>query len=312
MKKLQVIPAFLLIISVGFLIETADAQRADQAYLIRTFDLSSPDLLDIRTSGGFVQVKGSDRNDVRVEMYVRRGGRYLDDTDTRLDEFEIEIEQIENKVRAHATRESGGIWRSWRSDANISISFIVYSPRVTGVDARTSGGNISAEHLAGHIQLHTSGGNVSLKDLNGEIDARTSGGGISIENIEGKLDARTSGGTITASNSNGSLDLRTSGGSIRLDEIGGTISARTSGGSINAKLFHVGDHVDLRTSGGSITIAIPESNGYELDLQGSRVHTALRNFSGEVERNKVKGLINDGGPVIRARTSGGSVRINYI
>ena len=312
MKKLNAIPVFLLIISVGFLIETADAQRADQAYLIRTIDVSNPDLLDIRTSGGFVQVKGSDRDDVRVEMYVRRGGRYLDDTDTSLDGYEIEIEQIGNKMKAHANRESGGTWRFWRSDSNVSISFIVYSPGVTGVDARTSGGHISAENFEGHIQMRTSGGNISLKDLKGEIDARTSGGGISIENIEGKLDARTSGGTITASKSNGTLDLRTSGGSIRLDEIGGTITARTSGGSIHTKMFQVGDHVELRTSGGSITIAIPEGNGYELDLQGSRVHTELRNFSGEVERNKVKGVINDGGPVIRARTSGGSVRINYI
>lgn len=313
MKTWKIIrPAILLLLSVGYLTEAAYSQQPDQAYLIRTFEISEPEMVEIRTSGGFIEVKGSSGNEIRVEMYVRRGGRYLNETDTSLDAFKIEVEQVGNSVRAYATRESGSGWRFWRDDSGISISFIVHTPRLTNVDGRTSGGSIIADNLEGQTQLRTSGGSVSLSNLKGLIDARTSGGSISIEDVEGELTARTSGGSISGSSLNGKMDLRTSGGSIRLDDIGGTISAQTSGGSISAKLFHVGELVDLQTSGGNITIDVPEGNGYDLDLRGTSVRTELRNFSGEVERNRVIGVINNGGPVIRARTSGGSVRINYI
>jgi len=312
MKILYLIATLLILIGIGLPIATTYAQQADQAYLIRSFDLGHPELIDIKTSGGSIQVKGSDREDVRVEMYVRQNNRYLDDSDTSLDDFRIEIEQDGSIVRAHASRESGSGWRLFRGGSNISISFIVYSPRETGVDVNTSGGSVSAENLEGQIQLRTSGGSVTMQSLKGMVNAKTSGGSISFEDIEGELNAGTSGGSIRASNSNGKLDLRTSGGSIRLDQVGGSVTARTSGGSISAKIHHVGEQVDLQTSGGSISIDIPGLTGYELDLSGTRVQTELRNFSGEVERNRIKGVINNGGPLIKARTSGGTVRINYL
>ncbi|MEX0770498.1 MAG: DUF4097 family beta strand repeat-containing protein [Balneolaceae bacterium] len=288
-----------------------EAQRSDQAYMIRTFDVSQPELIDVNTSGGFVRVYGSDREDVRVEMFVRRNNRYLDDTDISLDDFEIEIDRRGNTIIAHSKRKSGG-WRLWGGNSNISVSFVVYTPRATHLDARTSGGSMVANNLEGDLQLRTSGGSLTLESLAGKIAARTSGGSITVKDSRGEIDTRTSGGSIHVDRAEGNLDFRTSGGSIRLAEITGTVSARTSGGSINAKLMQVGESVDLSTSGGSITIDLPGDMGYDLDLSGNRVRTELRNFSGEVERNRVVGSINNGGPTIRARTSGGTVRINYL
>ena len=301
----------LLVLTVLVTAFESEAQSSDQAYLIRSFDVHNPELIDVQTSGGFIRVLGSDRDDVRVEMYVRRGGRYLDDTDITLDNYDIEIEQVGNRIKAHANRESGSGWRFWRSENHVSISFIVHTPRITNVEGGTSGGSVTAENLEGRVRLRTSGGSMTLKQLTGLVEARTSGGSISVENSEGEIHARTSGGGITVSNSEGILEFRTSGGSIQLNDVDGTVTARTSGGSINAKTNHVGDHLDLRTSGGSITVTVPGGTGYELDLSGTRVQAELQNFSGEVERNRVNGTIGNGGPVIRARTSGGTVRVNY-
>jgi hypothetical protein len=301
-----------VILTLFVLAEVSEAQRSDQAYLIRSFDVSNPELIDVQTSGGFVRVLGSEREDVRVEMYVQRSGRYLDDTDVTLDGYDINIEQDGNRIIVHASRESGSGWRFWRGDTFASVSFVVHTPWVTNVDARTSGGSVTAENLEGKIDLRTSGGSMSLKKLKGLVEAQTSGGSITVEESEGEILARTSGGGISASNSQGILEFRTSGGSIQLNDVDGTITARTSGGSINARANSVGDHLDLRTSGGSITISVPGNTGYDLDLSGTRVQTELQNFSGEVERNRVTGTIRDGGPSIRARTSGGTIRVNYI
>lgn len=291
--------------------EPVEAQRSAQTYMIKTFDVRQPELIDVNTSGGFVRLYGTDHEDVRVEMYVRRNNRYLDDTDVSLDDFEIEVDREGNTIIAHSKRKSGR-WRLWGGNSNISVSFVVYTPRAVHVNARTSGGSMVAENLEGDIQLRTSGGSLTLESLAGKITARTSGGSITVKNSQGEIDTRTSGGSIQVDRAEGNLDFRTSGGSIRLSEISGTVSARTSGGSITAGLIQVAEAVDLSTSGGSITIDVPGDMGYDLDLSGNYVRTELRNFSGEVERNRVVGRINNGGPMIKARTSGGTVRINYM
>lgn len=315
MKKLNDYIRILLIaagaLTVLLITTTAEAQRSDQAYMIRTFDLVQPDQIDVSTSGGFVRVFGSDREDVRVEMFVRKNNRYLDDTEISMEDFEIVVDRRGNTIIAHSERKSGG-WNLWGGNSGISVSFVVYTPRSVNLDARTSGGSMVAENLEGEIQMRTSGGSLTLESLAGKISGRTSGGSITVKDSRGEIDTRTSGGSIHVDRTEGILDFRTSGGGIQLTEIAGTVSARTSGGGITARLIQVTDSVDLRTSGGSITIDLPGDGGYDLDLRGSSVRTELRNFSGEVERNRVIGSINDGGATVRARTSGGSVRINYL
>jgi DUF4097 and DUF4098 domain-containing protein YvlB len=92
----------------------------------------------------------------------------------------------------------------------------------------------------------------------------------------------------------------------------GNIDARTSGGSITAEVLEPSDYIELKTSGGSITVTVPEDNGYNLDLDGNRVYVKLNNFSGAAEKDEIKGKMNGGGTLIEARTSGGSVRVEYL
>lgn len=280
----------------------------DDPYRVEEFTIRTPGNLEVRTSGGHIEVDGSESNTVRVEMYVRQNGRELTPSDTDLDDFDIEIEQRGNTVTAIAKREGKN---RWFGNNNISISFVVYTPREMSTRLKTSGGHIRVTGLEGNQDIRTSGGHLDLKQLLGTIEARTSGGHIEVADIEGKLNARTSGGHIEAMNSSGSIQLGTSGGHIRLDKIRGTVEARTSGGSITANLENIDQSVSLRTSGGHVSVTVPRGMGLELDLRGSSVRTELRNFSGEVERDEIVGTINGGGPKLTARTSGGWVRLNY-
>jgi hypothetical protein len=69
--------------------------------------------------------------------------------------------------------------------------------------------------------------------------------------------------------------------------------------------------LNLKTSGGNIGIAIPESTGLELNLSGTFVNANIDNCSGKIERNKVNGKLNGGGPLLSARTSGGTVSLSF-
>lgn len=308
-KKLNsIFCTFLLTIS---LMGSLAAQSDEDAYRIDVFSTSETPLVDIRTSGGSIEVNGHSGNQVEVKMFVKQGRQYLTPDDTDLSDFEITIEQEGDRVVAEARKDDEGWTSFFRSGRNISISFHVMLPENSVVDGRTSGGSVSAKNIHNQLSLRTSGGSITAEQISGEADLRTSGGSISLEDIYGEMNARTSGGSISAANIRGESDLRTSGGSIRLENIAAKLSARTSGGSIRAHLSEFNDDLSLRTSGGSIRINMPYTEHFNIDLRGGRVNTELRNFTGESGRNRISGKVGEGGPALTARTSGSTVSLEY-
>lgn len=284
------------------------AQPQDEAYRVDEFSVSGAVSLEVQTSGGSIQVYGSNENRVLVEMYVRKRGEYFTADETNLDEYDISITQDGNMIKAVADRRTKA---GWNRD-NYSISFVVYAPNDTRSRLKTSGGSLTAKNLKGTQELRTSGGSITTEAIRGDMVLKTSGGSISVKDSEGTLSGRTSGGAISIASLAGDLDVHTSGGSIQLNDIRGSINARTSGGSINAEVPAPTGEIDLKTSGGSITITVPEGEGYDLDLDGNRVYVELINFTGQADSDDVNGSINGGGVAIHAKTSGGNVRLKYL
>ncbi|MBN2730965.1 MAG: DUF4097 family beta strand repeat protein [Balneolaceae bacterium] len=301
--------SFLLML---WAISTADAMqnRGDDPYRIEEFSINTPGELEVQTSGGHITVEGTQNNSVRVEMFVSKDGESLSPSDTDLEDFDITIEQQGSRIRAIAKHEGNSGWKFWENN-DISVSFVVYTPREMSTRLKTSGGHIKTAGLTGTQDMKTSGGHLELADLEGTINARTSGGHIDINNITGDVEARTSGGHIDARNTEGTLNVRTSGGHIDLENIAGAVEASTSGGSIAANISKMGEFARLKTSGGNVDITVPRNIGLDLDLRGSRVRTQLENFSGSMEDDDVEGSINGGGPMLSARTSGGTVRVSF-
>lgn len=291
--------------------DSADSTRKEEPYRIESFNIDGPGTLDVKTSGGHITVEGSSSKTVRVEMYVKKNGRYLQPEDTNLEDWEIDITQSGNSVKATAKRESSGNWSFFGNDNNFSISFVIYTPKEMSTDLKTSGGHIKTQGLKGEQKIATSGGHLELTRLEGTVEARTSGGHINISDVIGDLQARTSGGHINVRNSEGVLHVKTSGGHIDLSDVSGSVKASTSGGHIKADLKSINQFVELRTSGGNVKIRVPEDMGFDLNLRGSYVRTNLKNFSGEVDRNEVEGKLNGGGAKISARTSGGTVSLTF-
>ncbi len=305
-KIVQAFTALLILIITFFCV--AEAQNTDDAYRINRFDTSQNPKVFIKTTGGSIDVVGHDENFVEVQMFVRRGNRTLSPSDTDLSGFDITIQYSDDQVTAEARAKGSSFFRSVN---RMSVSFRVLTPTGSDVHGETSGGSVSANHLYNRVNLKTSGGSVRGTYLEGDVKLQTSGGTITLEGISGNVQARTSGGSIRVNGLEGTAELRTSGGSIQLEEISARLSARTSGGSIRGGFNVFYDDVELQTSGGNITIDIPETEHLEIDLRGNRVNTRLQNFSGVVERNYVRGKIGNGGPLMSARTSGGSVTLRY-
>lgn len=267
----------------------------------QSFEVPSGGILTLATDAGSVVVRGTGTNIVGIRAEVRGKER-----DVR--EFEISARKTDKGVEVTGKQPSSWI----RLSKGVEVQYTIDVPREYHVRLATSGGDVTVSGLKGSTEGKTSGGNVRASDLEGTLELRTSGGDARAENVKGDVKLRTSGGNIVAHGVKGSATMSTSGGSVTMREIDGAISAKTSGGNIAVHSGGRNAGIDAETSGGDIDLMVLPDITADVDAStsgGEVVCDLPIMMEGNVKETKVKGKINGGGPVIRARSSGGNIHI---
>ena len=280
---------------------------------------------------GSIEVRTEDRDqvDVKIERKVKKNGKWS--VEEVLEDFAITFDHNDDGViiKAKYDRE---IIRRWNRERNrLRIKFLITVPQWYNVDLKTVGGGISIGDLEGEVRSQTAGGNLRIGRITGSVWGQTAGGSIEVEGTEGDADVETSGGGITIGNVAGKVDAKTAGGSIRIDRATGSVNANTSGGNItveevmgniNAKTFGgsvkayisgqpEGD-CSLETAGGSVTAYLVEDIAIDVEARtsGGHVSTDLPVIvQGKIRGNRLQGTVNGGGPLLKLRTFGGSIRL---
>ena len=292
---------------------------------MRTFSIAPSGELVVQAERAKVEVRGGG-DQVRVSL--RRGD---DDAAAIEDDYDIGFEQTADRLVVTAMLPR---WRFYLRNAK-PLAISVEAPSGFGADIDTNAGSVRVAEIAGPLQARTAGGSVRIDDVPGvvqartaggsirhagtsaSVDANTSGGSIAIGHVQGAVFARTSGGRIAIEQA-GPVTARTSGGSIAIGQARGAVQAKTSGGSIDATLaVQPQDDSELRTSGGSITMRLAPDIALDIDASSSggnvRVEDGLALDGDHLERGEpwkdVQATLNGGGPALRLRTSGGSIRL---
>lgn len=322
--------------AVCLMLVCAGVQAAEKR-LDRTFPVTPGGQLTVDAQGSSIEVSSADANQVTVQIVVRA-------SEKDLERVELSADADSAGVNVIARRITSGWW-SFRGNTESSIKVIVprrYHLRldtsggnikVSGIQGdasgKTSGGNIRVDQVRGPVRMVTSGGDIDIADIAGNVEVRTSGGSISARVIRGDLKVNTSGGSIrlddivgatiagtsgggvTATRIVGATDLQSSGGGVKAAAIDGSIKINSSGGDIQAELIGANRGIAVATTGGGIVIRVPPTTSGTLDAQtsGGSVRSDLPVTTTEASDRRLIGTINGGGPEIRARTSGGGIRL---
>lgn len=278
MKRLKIFAITLI----SFLLFFTQLLSAQSLRLLheKSYDVNPNQLLEIQSDVGDIKVSSWDKNSVSIKVYGDRNAA---------DDVKFYFNQTSKGVLVDAEKRSG--WSGWFS--RIRVKYEIDVPRNFNLDLKTGGGDIL------------------LIDINGEINLKTSGGDITCEEIIGKLIATTSGGDIQLFNHVGNVDVKTSGGDIDINSSDGFVSATTSGGDITLKYQGENFGINLKTSGGDIVVKIPNSLKADLELRtsGGSVKTNIQARISESSKTKFIGLMNNGGKMLYAKTSGGDIRL---
>lgn len=156
----------------------------------------------------------------------------------------------------------------------------VQVPQNTSLDLHSGDGHIKLDGLSGPARLDTGDGYIEARDFNGSIKAHTSDGHVTVDGVLTDVDVRTGDGHVDLTARPGSK-LNT-GWLIHTGD--GRVEARLPG-DLAAELYaHTGD--------GHIDFDIPVT------------------VNGDIERSRIRGKMNGGGPLLEVSTGDGSIRIS--
>ena len=153
-------------------------------------------------------------------------------------------------------------------------------------------GAVTADGIDGSLTVTTSSSAVTASALLGNLRVRTSSGAVDATLVgNGDADVETGSSAIRLRGLNGGLIAKSQSGRMsREGEATRAWEASTGSGSVDIGLAAASVTVDLRSRSGSVSIA-------GVPMQGS------------VTKGRAAGSIDGGGPLLRATSGSGSVRI---
>jgi len=162
-------------------------------------------------------------------------------------------------------------WRSVRVDVQV--------PQDTVLDLHSSDGHIRVDGTSGPAKLDSGDGHIEVRDFQGSLRARTSDGHMTIDGMFTDLELRTGDGHV---------DFTARPGS----KVSSPWTIRTNDGRVEARLPQdLAAELYAHTGDGHITLDFPVT------------------VSGSIERSRVRGTLNGGGPQLEISTGDGSIRI---
>lgn len=153
---------------------------------------SSRLLVDGRENGG-VSFYGWDKNEVLVRALIQTWGESRADAQALAKEIRIATDG--DRIRADGP--------SYRRRTGWSVSYEVWVPRKTNLDADTHNGGISVDGIEGQMELHAVNGGISLREVGGDVRAETTNGGVTAQ-LSG---ARWNGQGLSLETTNGGVGL---------------------------------------------------------------------------------------------------------
>jgi hypothetical protein len=245
-------------------------------------------LLRVHNTNGRTTVIGEEREDIEVQVAKTARAESADAARELLDEI-----RLIHDLAGEALELDVEVPRKWnrRGHANLEL----HVPRGMSLDVKISNGKVAVASLSGRVRARSSNGSVTIDDVVGDIEIATTNAKVCCAATRGRLVARSSNGKI------------------ELHEHRGSVDASTSNGMIRVSMEEVGKAgIQLATSNGRILLELPEEVDADVDIRVD--NGVIRNDrtlckATRATNGQVRGQLGLGGPLIKLRTSNGSISL---
>jgi hypothetical protein len=231
---------------------------------------------------------------IRAVKEVSRAGS-SEEAKRAAEKVEVRIEQFGDRIEIQAKYPKR--WSFLGLKPRILVHFEVTAPAASDLEAVSVDGALDVEGFDGRLELSTADGDLTVHHCRGVLSART---------VDGDLSLGSSGGEVRARTVDGKLSIEGIMRALEASSTDGRVEIRAAPGSTMGKDW------SIRTSDGDIRLGLPEGFEADIDIEtdDGRINSEHPvSIEGSVSRNKLRGKLNDGGNLLRIRSSDGDVTI---
>jgi hypothetical protein len=262
--------------------------------------------VSVENANGSIEVSGWDKNEVDIS-----GERYAP-TEDYLRLLKVDVQATAGSVRIRTIMPSRAGWQGPRG----GVKYLIRVPRKTLLDRiESTNGSLRVEDVEGNAMLRSTNGSVRLYRAAGNYDVVTTNGSVELSVHSGDVKARTTNGGIRVEDLNGTLTAETTNGAIHARLSGAAsqpVRLATTNGGIEVTVEKQPAGLQASTTNGGITLRLPPELRASLRANsGSSISTEF-SISGEVEKKRVRGTINGGGPLFDISTNNGRIRLERL
>ncbi len=254
-----------------------------------SLDVPIKNVVRVHNANGKTTVVGEDRDDIEVRACKQARAECPHAAAELVGTMGVAAEDVDGALEIGVE-----IPRKWNRHGRVALEIRI--PRTVQVEVSSSNGKVAVCGMRADVHARSGNGSVSAKDIVGDIRLSAANAKVCCKHTCGRLAARSSNGNV------------------ELHDHSGAVAATTSNGSIRASLTRVDlEGVKLATSNGRIVLDLPEQVDAEMDVRVD--NGVIRNDRSDQpgideSAGRVRGKLGRGGPVIKLRTSNGTVSIH--
>ncbi len=260
-----------------------------------TKDASEDSIVKIEHLTGKAEIKGWNKKQVKVEGEL--GENTKDFQFTRNGKTIEIIVKVEKKS-----------WSSWGSSHADGDELVIYVPKNSRVDYRTTNADVEISDVSGgtdidvingRIEASNLQGRIRLETVNGDVRARELAGDVVIDAVNGDIDVEhTSGENIRIEAVNGDVEFNSKASDVKVETVNGDMNIKldtamdlnmeTVNGSIDASVsLDDGGYIKASSVGGSIDLNLDKDIQAKFDIE-SHAGGRIRNKFNDVAPQKAK------------------------
>ena len=307
---------------------TATDAAAQRFHFDRSFNAAPGSVVDISTLRGAIEVSGGSAGQVAIKgtTTVRIG-------------FNVPVNAVELARRVAANppvRQDGSTITLTPPTSDEEQRAMTVSYRVTvppGVEVRTStdSGATAITGVSANVTVNTQSGATDLSRLGGSAEVNGSSGAVRVDDVAGNLAVKTQSGAITLRGLGKGLRVRTQSGGVNARFVGqegqSDVETHSSGidlVGVRGSLTAVSNNGHIRVAGvpsapwdvmvgsSSIELFFDRGTPLKLDATSGSGDVYLNGFrleAASIVKGSATGTLGGGGPLVRASTRSGSVKV---
>lgn len=320
------IPSSACVCAAGVLLAAAVPASAQRVAFERTYTVGAAPTLDVSTIRGKIDVSvgDADRIVVRGTATVRYGLS-----------VPAAAYELTKRVAADPPIQHEGATLRLRPPAGadeqraMTVAYDVSVPRGTVVKSNSDSGATTIRGVAGHVSVRTQSAAIAISDLGGDADVATGSGVVQVDGIVGDLKVTTQSSRVDLRNVGAGLHVRTQSGAIDGTFRGsgnvdvGTASSAIDLVGVNGGLIATSNSGRIRVSGlptapwqvtsgsGSFDLDFDSNARLTLDARSGSGSVSVdgSTLQGSTSKGAASGTVGGGGPLVRANSRSGSIRI---